>query len=68
MHFKLTYSIPPREGYNQSIIARSTMKYPTETYQREICSQELSPSIQDWQRALAETHKKYLCLEKADKN
>lgn len=44
------------------------MKYPTETYQREICSQELSPSIQDWQRALAETHKKYLCLEKADKN
>jgi len=30
--YPLTYSIPPREGYTQSIIARSVMKYPTETW------------------------------------
>lgn len=27
----LTYSIPPMEGYNQSIIARSVRKYPVDT-------------------------------------
>lgn len=26
----LTYSIPPREGYNRKIIVRSVMKYPIE--------------------------------------